>query len=718
MAPVAGICGLSEEVTLAVLPRLFYEELQTELNRRGMNMDSSTLDKRDLVSLLQDLMVEEYFTLQTLVDPPSLQNSGTSPRGVEVSKDGFGFPGTEIEPKNIASVVQIKQEVEDSFPMYATCIGSERADIGTLLTATETLEQFEDTSEVGLHATDEINVKTEKSDDEIYDHFGCTDLAFKILPQENAYQDIVDENHKKGLRRCPHCAYTTVHATTMKRHMFTHTGEKPFACSLCSYTTSRKYSLDHHMNNHADWEKDSLQKDANTIGAPASGKKMEARKNAKQKCYFCPFTSGTKKSMTRHLAEKHARQHSLQERNHQHDTAANNCNSSVSNNRAFLETVDSFDNQTGLEYGATSPVASNEMPQTSECNSVHNSTTGSGAKQEVLSCPLCKYTSRLVKQMEQHVRSHTAKGPFKCPECSFLAVERSELFLHIETHIKNGRFSCQVCGYRAATCGGLTRHRMSQHLGKGDNCSSLDEGIQSGMSTGSEKTTLECRKCSYCTTNRSRFEEHVKMQHKSPGRFTCQVCGFWAVNRAGLQKHMKLHKGKGSGTAGSQEVVVPDGSPLQVELVSYRYDDQMSSDKRGRDTESKDMTVPNHKVTVPSEKPFADIAASKQAVSIETEEKTEENVATVQQKGGKPYVCGECGYRVATRSTLFTHMKKHQGRKVYNCQICGLQPSSHKDFILHMRTHTGEKPFKCPQCTLSFARKQNLKRHLQVHERQ
>ncbi|KAI8499665.1 hypothetical protein Bbelb_227160, partial [Branchiostoma belcheri] len=508
MATVAGMCGLSEQVTLAVLPRLFYEELLIELNRRGMNMDRSTFNRGELLSLLQDLMVEEYFALQTSVGQPSLQNNGPSSSGVQGSEDGAGYPGTESEPGNIPSVPRIKQEVEEPFPVYAACVGADRADMHTPVTATETQEHFEDTTE-----------------------------------------------GPKGVRQCPHCDYTSVHSTTMKRHMFRHTGEKPFACSLCNYTTSRKYCLVNHMD----------------------------------------------------------MQH---------------------------------------------------------------------------------YTSKLVKQMEQHIRSHTVEGPFKCPECSFLATERSELFLHIETH---ERFSCHDCGYRAATR---------------DDCSSLDESIQLGETSDNEKVSLECRRCSYCTTDRSHFQEHIIKVHGKAGRFTCEVCGFWAASHSRLQKHMKkLHLYKGSGTARPQEVaLVVDGSPLQVRLVSCTYD-QSSVDKRGRDTNSsEDMTLPNDEVTAHNQT-TEHIGTSEQAVSIKTVGVSAEDVEEVRHKA-KPYMCGECGYRAATKHTLSAHMRKHLGGKVFECQQCGLQASSHSDLVIHVRKHTGEKPYKCPHCTTAFARKQNLRRHI------
>ncbi|XP_078582623.1 uncharacterized protein LOC144865652 [Branchiostoma floridae x Branchiostoma japonicum] len=54
------ICGLSHEVTIAVLPRLNMQELMFELDRRIQNLDKQTRIKDRLVSILRDVMLEEY----------------------------------------------------------------------------------------------------------------------------------------------------------------------------------------------------------------------------------------------------------------------------------------------------------------------------------------------------------------------------------------------------------------------------------------------------------------------------------------------------------------------------------------------------------------------------------------------------------------------------------------------------------------------------------
>ncbi|XP_035695710.1 myoneurin-like [Branchiostoma floridae] len=54
------VCGLSREVTLAVLPRLYVEELVLELGRRNIHPLTDSSSREDLISLLCDVMIEEY----------------------------------------------------------------------------------------------------------------------------------------------------------------------------------------------------------------------------------------------------------------------------------------------------------------------------------------------------------------------------------------------------------------------------------------------------------------------------------------------------------------------------------------------------------------------------------------------------------------------------------------------------------------------------------
>lgn len=53
----------------------------------------------------------------------------------------------------------------------------------------------------------------------------------------------------RKLHQCPFCAYSTVYQNNLTKHVRTHTGEKPFVCTLCRFRTSQNSSLKRHMIN-------------------------------------------------------------------------------------------------------------------------------------------------------------------------------------------------------------------------------------------------------------------------------------------------------------------------------------------------------------------------------------------------------------------------------------------------------------------------------------
>ena len=50
-----------------------------------------------------------------------------------------------------------------------------------------------------------------------------------------------------GQWACPYCPRTMKAPSNIRLHMLTHTGEKPFACTMCSYASNKKGNLQSHM---------------------------------------------------------------------------------------------------------------------------------------------------------------------------------------------------------------------------------------------------------------------------------------------------------------------------------------------------------------------------------------------------------------------------------------------------------------------------------------
>jgi len=91
------------------------------------------------------------------------------------------------------------------------------------------------------NAHDELQIVKEEKLDAIYPE----DLV-------NCKDDIKKEGSVDDDKRfyCSHCSKTYACANSLRRHVLSHTGERPFSCTTCSKTFSQACNLKRHMLIH------------------------------------------------------------------------------------------------------------------------------------------------------------------------------------------------------------------------------------------------------------------------------------------------------------------------------------------------------------------------------------------------------------------------------------------------------------------------------------
>ncbi|XP_017968694.1 zinc finger protein 570 [Drosophila navojoa] len=87
-----------------------------------------------------------------------------------------------------------------------------------------------------------------------------------------------------------------------------------------------------------------------------------------------------------------------------------------------------------------------------------------------------------------------------------------------------------------------------------------------------------------------------------------------------------------------------------------------------------------------------------------------------QHTGARPYSCEYCQRSFTDRTSLVKHERTHRNERPYSCDLCGKSFTYANVLKVHYKTHTGEKPHLCRLCNKSFARNHNLVAHLQTQQ--
>ncbi|XP_078582621.1 uncharacterized protein LOC144865650 [Branchiostoma floridae x Branchiostoma japonicum] len=381
------ICGLSHEVTIAVLPRLNMEELMFELNRRIQNLDTEKSIKDRLVNILRDVMLEEYRQLERK-SQVGYQDKMTIPaQELEASTmhDSDTIAYVEIVPSASGTPTFSTQVLDTNSPTSNFCIDKplEKACEETPLASFQHFQDHDDIPlkmECHVSQDDQISQTSEQSSPDCLERY--TDDRETCAMNSKCEQDeqirsedtplpsgqptpgqflLPDNDSQIDCKRytCDMCGFKTSFAQEFSKHKQCHKGGKPFLCDKCGYRASEKYQLNCHIVRKHTGEKPF-------------------------KCNQCNFRTAVKCRLSQHL-KRHT------------DEKPYSCE--ICDYRTYRK----FDVKTHMRRHA-------------------------GVKP--YKCEECDYRTAYKPGLIRHRRCHTGERPYSCQECDYKAAEKGSLVRH------------------------------------------------------------------------------------------------------------------------------------------------------------------------------------------------------------------------------------------------------------------------------------------------
>ena len=257
---------------------------------------------------------------------------------------------------------------------------------------------------------------------------------------------------------CPHCLQTFTQRVNRDRHLYNHTGERPFGCATCGDGFTRRDVLRKHQLkcSHGIGIADNVYGEHNADGTiPVSDDDSETDINMNDECGLDLSMPSSDFPRTLKEEPRIAKEDSASTVVSKPNVPKSFMQSDpstaivprpslpvVSMDWTDVETRSRFQSSDPTDVAVTAPTAMPLQPVTEgrlySCDICHASVAGAAAfeihcraEHRRTPCVYCGKTFSQKGNMERHQRQHTGERPFACPHCSCSYTRKETLKVHI-----------------------------------------------------------------------------------------------------------------------------------------------------------------------------------------------------------------------------------------------------------------------------------------------
>lgn len=148
-------------------------------------------------------------------------------------------------------------------------------------------------------------------------------------------------------------------------------------------------------------------------------------------------------------------------------------------------------------------------------------------------CSLCPFATHYPNHLARHMKTHSGEKPFRCARCPYASAHLDNLKRHQRVHTGEKPYKCPLCPY---ACGNLANLKRHGRIHSGDK-------------------PFRCSLCNYSCNQSMNLKRHM-LRHTGEKPFRCATCAYTTGHWDNYKRHQKVH---GHGGAGGPGLSAPEG---------------------------------------------------------------------------------------------------------------------------------------------------------------